>query len=81
MASDIKIKDLHELIDAWLPVAIYIDGDCVWDDDVDEPYELHLQKYISALEGRSTVESVRFDIVHCHHSIVYIRTTEGGATS
>lgn len=80
MASEIKIKDLHEQIDSWCPVAIYVDGVCMWDDDIDEPYELHMQKYIHALEGRDLVESVRFDIVHHHHAIVYIKTIKDGAT-
>ncbi len=69
--SDITIKDIKDTIDMMCPVQVIVNGDIVWDDDIDD-----LAKYDAIFKSDNIVTEFSFEIVHFHHSIVTI-ITEG----
>ena len=67
--TSLRIKDLKEAIDKMCPIQIYINEEKVWDDD-----ENTLNDYNTILSLGKFVSSINFEIVHFHHSVVYVRT-------
>lgn len=56
------------MIDNWCPVTVYINNELVWED------EDGIEEYKKIMLSEALVASVRFNIVHFHHSVVFIDT-------
>jgi len=80
-----RIIDFQFAIADMNPVQIYIDNQLVWDDENFDVSELTEQQALDALQEHKKqffmtlfrgdlVKSIKYDIVHAHHSIVYIET-------
>lgn len=67
--TSLRIKDLKNIIADMCPVKIFINKDCVWDDDTGT-----IDEYNTVLESGKFITMMTFEIVHFHHSIVYIGT-------
>ena len=77
--TSLKISDLVDIIQNMAPVKIYLNDKIVFDDDsvdIDDLSTSHreLEKYENLLKSNKLVTSIKFDIVHLHHSICYITT-------
>lgn len=77
--TSLKISDLVDIIQNMAPVKIYLNDKIVFDDDsvdIDDLRTSHreLEKYENLLKSNKLVTSIKFDIVHLHHSICYITT-------
>ena len=77
MESELRIKDIATTISSMCPIRVYVDGNCVFDDDkvtqilaVDKEWA----KYQEFLKSEILVDSIKFDICDFHHSIVHIKT-------
>lgn len=80
-----RIKDFEFAIADMNPVQIYINRHLVWDDenfDVSaitkeqalEASREHRKQFFMTLQRDDLVKSIKYNIVHAHHSIVYIET-------
>lgn len=75
MESEIKIKDIADIIEKFCPIRIYINGKCAFDDDkVSQPLAIDKEyaKLKKLLQSEFFIDSIKFDICDFHHSIVYI---------
>lgn len=77
--TNLKISDLVDIIQNMAPVKIYLNDKIVFDDDLVDIDDLNtshreLEKYENLLKSNKLVTSIKFDIVHLHHSICYITT-------
>lgn len=77
--TSLKISDLVDIIQNMAPVKIYLNDEIVFDDDSIDINDLstshrELEKYENLLKSNKLVTSIKFDIVHLHHSICYITT-------
>ena len=69
--SEITVRDIKDTIDMMCPVQIIVNGNIVWNDDIDD-----IAKYDAIFESDNIVIEFSFEIVHFHHSIVTIITEE-----
>lgn len=67
--SEIKLKDIKEVVDAMCPIKIYINGNEAWDDDEDD-----IEIYNALFAFNYIVKEIRFKVVSFHHTIVIIKT-------
>lgn len=67
--TNLRICDISKTIDSMCPISIYINGIEVWNDDKNDD-----EQYMDILNQTDLVTFLIFEIVHFHHSIVYIRT-------
>jgi len=67
--SEVTIRDIKGTVDMMCPVKIIIDGNIVWDDDVNSNAE-----YDTVFESNTIVKELSFEITHFHHSVVTIIT-------
>lgn len=78
MASELRIKDIATTISSMCPVKVYVNGNCIFDDDkVTQPLVIDKEwaKYEEFLKtSQDLVSSIKFDICDFHHSIVHIKT-------
>ena len=78
MASELKIKDIATIISRMCPIKIYVNENCIFDDDkVIQPLVIDKEwaKYEEFLKtNQELVSSIKFDICDFHHSIVHIKT-------
>jgi hypothetical protein len=77
--TSLKISDLVDIIQNMAPVKIYLNNEIVFDDDSIDINDLNtshreLEKYTNLLKSEKLVISIKFDIVHLHHSICHITT-------
>ena len=82
--TELKIKDIRESIHSLCPVAIYINSEAVWKDDLDltgltreEGDRLLVEKekqYFDVLAREDLVDKISIKITDYHHSIVNIKT-------
>lgn len=75
--TELRICDLKDVIHQMCPVKIVLNNkEEIFNDDKTSPenYQKVLNEYNKFLESKRLVTSIRFDIVHFHHSIVYIET-------
>lgn len=75
MKSTIRIKDITDIIENFCPIRIYVNDECVFDDDkVTQPIAIDKEyaKSRELLKSEAYVNSIKFDICDFHHSIVYI---------
>lgn len=75
MKSTIRIKDIADIIENFCPIRIYVNDECVFDDDkVTQPIAIDKEyaKSRELLKSEAYVNSIKFDICDFHHSIVYI---------
>ena len=68
--SKLTINNLRIIIEAFAPCQIYINKVLVWDDDDEEINSKELFNHIISLDN--IVYSIKVDIVHFHHSIIYL---------
>ena len=68
--SSVRISSIAHLLREWAPVKIVLNGNVVWDDEAGDSIE----EYNSIMNYNDTIASIKFEIVHFHHSIVYIET-------
>lgn len=71
--SEITIADLKKSIDSLCPIKIFIDGQLVWDDDLDDIDAL-FKKYDDITTSKTIVATISVEIVSYHHSIIKITT-------
>lgn len=78
MPSSLRIKDISKTISSMRPVKVYVNENCIFDDDkVTQPLVVDKEwaKYEEFLKtSQDLVSSIKFDICDFHHSIVYITT-------
>ena len=67
--TNLRICDISETINLMCPISIHINGIEVWNDDKNDN-----EQYMNILNQTDLVTFLIFEIVHFHHSIVYIRT-------
>lgn len=82
--TEIKICDISDIIKNMCPVEIYVNNKLEWTDDVDitgmsEEESYKICKKITAdfnefIKKKTLIESIKFDIVDYHHSIIHIET-------
>ena len=69
--SEITVRDIKDTVDMMCPIQILINGNIVWDDNVDD-----IHKYDTIFESSDIVVEFSFEIVDFHHSIVTIITED-----
>ena len=84
--TEIKIKDIREVIQSLSPIAIYINNEIAWKDDLDlttltkeEGNRLLIEKgkqYDDVLAREDLVDEINIKITDYHHSIVRIRIVD-----
>lgn len=78
MALELRIKDIATTISSMCPVKVYVNENCIFDDDkVTQPLVIDKEwaKYEEFLKtSQDLVNSIKFDICDFHHSIVHIKT-------
>ena len=67
--TSVRICDVARTIESMAPVSIYLNGEEIWNDDFGT-----LDEYYNILEREDLVAFLMFEVVHFHHSIVFIRT-------
>lgn len=65
--SEITVRDIKDTVDMMCPIQVLINGNIVWDDNVDD-----IHKYDTIFESSDIVVEFSFEIVDFHHSIVTI---------
>lgn len=69
--SEITVRDIKDTVDMMCPIQVLINGNIVWDDNVDD-----IHKYDTIFESSDIVVEFSFEIVDFHHSIVTIITED-----
>ena len=69
--SEITVRDIKDTVDMMCPIQVLINGNIVWDDNVDD-----IAKYDTIFESDNIVIEFSFEIADFHHSIVTIITED-----
>ena len=84
MATEVKIRDMFNIVDHMGPIKIIIDDEVAWEDNVDltkltdaeaedAQYD-NFDKFYKTITRDDPISSINFDIVQGHHSIVSFKT-------
>lgn len=67
--TEITIRDCADLICSMCPVKVFYNDILVWDDDIDP-----IDWFYEIVNKNILISKITFQIVHFHHSNVYIYT-------